>query len=284
MATQLAEQPQVEEQTGQVAPETRDWEAEARSQGWTDKDEFKGPADKWIDAESFVKRGETINPFMKKQNDYLRRELEKVKGVVQRLSKAEKDAYDNAMADIRRQMREAAETGDTTAYDKAEKQFDKLNDKVGDKSARPDPRPAFNAFREANEWYDMGGMAGASPEERRARVKADQVADRLVSQGYADDHSPEEFFEKVLEEVQAAIPTLGTAAATPRAKPGSDVAGVTRPGAARNARTGANLPAEAKETADRLQRMGVYKQKTKADLYNEYAKTFDWDGWQKRNG
>lgn len=58
------------------APEV---EAKAREMGWVPLAEFKGDPSKHIDAATFVERGETFVPFLKKQNEGLRNELSEVK-------------------------------------------------------------------------------------------------------------------------------------------------------------------------------------------------------------
>lgn len=290
MATQLAETvteaPVVattqESEKPQLSVIERDFETEARSQGWTDKDAFKGDPNKWVDAETFVKRADEVMPFLKKQNGALKRELDEVKATVKRLTRAETTAYQAGLDAARKEMRDAVQTGDTAAYEAAEKKLDKLQSDAGTAKETVDPRPAFAAFREANEWYDLGNQSGATELERRARAKADVIADRLVSQGLHEQLTPEEFFQRVADDTLAAIPQLASPT-TARAKPGSDVAGVTRPGTSRTARIGSNLPQEAKDHAERYMNAGIYKVKTKQEAYDLFAKSFDWDGWAKRN-
>lgn len=285
MATQLAETvevvtPPVTDAANDETPtQERDFEAEARAQGWTDKEAFKGDPNKWVDAETFARRADEVMPFLKKQNGNLKRELDDMKTAIKRLTKAEMSAYQNGMDEARRQMREAVATGDTKAYQDAETRLDNLQKEAATPSSKAsqDPRPAFAAFREANEWYDLGNQPGATEVERRARAKADIIADRMVTQGLHESLSPEEFFDKVAEETRAAIPQVDAKPAQ-RAKPASDVAGVTRGGVARNARTGANLPPEAKEAAERYMRMGIFKVKTKAEAYDKMAQDWQWEG------
>jgi hypothetical protein len=123
MATQLADAPDLG--GGEVAalnvdtqsqPEERDFEAEARSHGWTPQEEFKGDPARWVDAETFIKRADEVMPLLKKQNAHQKRELEEMKRTIKRLSAAEQRAYENARADIAAEMEAAVEAGDLTAF------------------------------------------------------------------------------------------------------------------------------------------------------------------------
>lgn len=46
-------------------------ESEARALGWVPKEEFRGGEDRWVDAETFVERGHTVMPMLRKNNERL---------------------------------------------------------------------------------------------------------------------------------------------------------------------------------------------------------------------
>lgn len=273
--------------TGTEGADDRDYEAEAKAQGWTPKEDFRGDPNRWVDAETFVRRADEVMPFLKKQNGHLKREIDDLKKMTRRLMKSEQSAYQNALADIQAKMQEAVEAGDVEAWERLDKKKDSLRDNAARdaETASPDKRAidkAFTDFRDEHDWYDLGGLPGASDAEKRARAYADREAERMVQEGLADTLAPDSFFAELAERTAKRFPTVN--GATPRPKPPSDVAGVTRPNGARNARTGANLPQEAKEHAERYMNAGIFKVKTKAEAYDLMAKSFDWDGWTKRNG
>lgn len=271
MATQLEEAPD----EGVIGE--RDFEEEARSQGWTPKEDFKGNPEQWIDAEAFVKRGESVMPLLKKQNQSLKGEIDFLKRQVKKLAQAEQKAYESALADLKSQAEEAVQYGDVEAYRKIDKKIDTLRKDIEDEAQSDDPGLAFAEFREANEWYDLGGLAGASDSERRARALADRIADKLAAQGLQKELTPSQFFQRVAEQVKEQIPMLGGEAKQAKPKPPSDVAGVTRPGAGRTARNGANLPPEAKAQALRFFERGIIKAKDKAEALDKFAKDYAWD-------
>lgn len=281
MATQLQEQDAPAVDMAALADpqsEARDYEAEARQLGWTPKDEFRGDESRWIDAEAFIKRGEEQMPLLKKQVQDQKGKIEFLERQVKRLTKAEQTAYDSAVADIKARQREAVEYGDVKAFETLDKELDTLRDRAADApAAEEDPNLAFAEFREAHEWYDLGAQAGATETERRARALADRLADKYSAQGLQREPgmTPAKFFAKIAEDVREQIPMLGGERA-PKPKPAVDVAGVTRPGGGRTAKTGANLPPEAKAQALRFFEKGIIKAKDKGEALDKFAKDYDW--------
>lgn len=60
-------------------------EQRARDMGWVPQDQFR-QKDKWVDAETFVRRGEEITPILKANNRKLEEQLAAARGEVQRLA------------------------------------------------------------------------------------------------------------------------------------------------------------------------------------------------------
>jgi len=272
MATQLQE---TEQDIGTA--EARDFDAEARQQGWTPKDEFRGDPEKWVDAEAFVSRGENFMPLLKKQVQTQKGEIDFLKRQMKKLTKLEQSAYTNALADLKAKQTEAVEYGDVAAFQKIDGQIEKLRETVEAPASDEDPGVAFIDFRETNEWYDLGGQAGASADERRARALADRIADKLAAQGLQRELTPKQFFARVADEVREQIPTVGAEVKAAKPKPSVDVAGVTRPGGGRQAKTGANLPPEAKAQAKRFFEKGILKGKDLNEVYDKFAKDYAWE-------
>lgn len=61
-------------------------EQEASLMGWVPQDQFKGDESKWVDAASFVERGQHIMPILKKNNERLLGEVSQLKGTVTALT------------------------------------------------------------------------------------------------------------------------------------------------------------------------------------------------------
>lgn len=281
MATQLAETPAETLDTGQDTGEQqsggeRDWNAEAIAHGWRPLEEFKGDPRQFVDAETYVKRADEVLPFVKKENKQLRGKIEFLERQIKKVMKSEQEAYSSALADVKAKMEKAVVTGDVAAFNTLDKKAEDIRKNMAADTPGADRQAeamrAFNDWRDKNEWYDLGNLAGADADEKLKRAYADRMMDANVELTKTLD--PADFFEHIAGLVDAKYPP----SRAPRPKGTEAVAGVTRGGAAKSAKTGANLPAQAKETAERYVRQGIpgYKGKTKAEAYDLFAKDWDW--------
>lgn len=281
MATQLAEQAEPEVHTEGVEQQTeRDFEAEARELGWRPQEEFAGDAKHFVDAKTFVERGEQMMPFLKAQNAKLKKDISLLQSQVKKLTKAEQMAYDNAIADIKAKREEAVQTGDLDGFRKLDKQIEDLTLETQPQATREEAMEAFDTFREDNAWYDRGNLGSATEAEIDARIYFDKMCEKNIH--LTAELSPADFLAHNLKLVEDKYGDKLKLKGAPRQKPQSDVAGVTRK-APSGARTGTNLPPEAKQQAERFMRSGVYKVATKQEAYDRFAKSFDWDGYTKEN-
>jgi hypothetical protein len=298
MATQLkpedtaaAEPPANDAEAGQEEQQEtpRDFEAEARERGWAPKDEFKGDPARWVDAETFIERTDTVMPLLKADRDRYKRELADLKRSLKQATKhfegAEKRAYDRAKADIEARIEEATEAGDVTAVKAALKDMEGLKP-AADSSPRhskAEAIEAFDNFRDENLWYDRGNLGGASEIEQNARIYADRLMERrLESIKPGEEPPPDELFAEIAAEVKVKYPQLGlNGTRQPRTKPTSDVAAPGTGRASRNNRTYDNLPPEAKAKADKWIRDGIINAGSLEKSRALYARDFDWDGWNK---
>lgn len=152
----------------------RDFETEARAAGWVPEAEFKGerkPA-VFVDAETFVKRGEELIPFIRKENKELKHQLDETKAdFAKRLERMEKvsaktfeaqqRAHEAEIAKIKREQRAAVASGDEAEFDRLEKVKDGL-EKSAPKAEEPDekltPEQVLKAkqdkFCAENPWMD----------------------------------------------------------------------------------------------------------------------------------
>jgi hypothetical protein len=167
------------EETPDLTPDTADQgappadnapspEDRALTMGWVPKDQFKGDPDRWVDAETFVKRGEEFLPFVKANNKRLEGALERSNAKIASLektlerfaehhTKTEQRAYERAITDLRQQIANSAAAGDIqgvmSATDElAELQADAKAGNAAPKS-EPDPNPEFAAWKEQSPWY-----------------------------------------------------------------------------------------------------------------------------------
>lgn len=73
-------------------------ETQARGMGWRPKDEFKGEEGKWVDASTFVERGEHVLPIIKETNKRLRTDLQTTHEKLGRVEQALLDSQETIKA------------------------------------------------------------------------------------------------------------------------------------------------------------------------------------------
>lgn len=265
----MATQPMIEE--AQMGGDARDFDAEARQQGWKPKEEFPGDPDKWTDAESFVRRAEEQLPLVKKRSEKLASEnatlKRDLKQVLQRLDTADKRAYDRAKSEIESRMDAAAEVGDVKTVQKAREQLQNLQEetvtaaKPANDDIAQEAEEAAIEWRAENPWYDKGGLA---------RDYADLMVKKHASE--ASSMRPAEYFKMIADLV---VEKFGDAldtekpAATAR-KMLSPVEGGGNRGGRRSGNTFNDLPPEAQKQADRFIRQGLLKDR------DAYVKSYQW--------
>lgn len=129
-----------------AAAERQDLEARARRQGWKSKDEYRGPAEKWTDAQEFLDMIDSQATFKNdrirylddklskalKQSERLERTVQEqgnfikthVTEIVNRGRRAEAGAYERQRASLKAQLR--ASRNDDVEYDRLEKALEEL--------------------------------------------------------------------------------------------------------------------------------------------------------------
>lgn len=173
-------------------PAPRDYEAEARASGWVPEAEFKGdkrPA-AFLDAETFVKKGEEIAAFTRKENRALRREIDELKKTVDtrvsKLANVARANYDREVANYEREITrlkgeqyKAVEAGDTDAFKALDKEIGKVpvpeqvEAEAGNGPAAIDKDAIVLKFKEANTWYETDDAMTAYAEGYSQKLAAD---------------------------------------------------------------------------------------------------------------
>lgn len=170
------EQVVVQEQEVNDPGENRDFEAEARRQGWEPQEDWDGPQDKWVDAKTFVERGESILPILRKNYKELQKELKQLneklesatttnkkfgqyhKQLVENLKKQ----HEIEVTSLKGQMRQAVVEGDTEKYDQLEAKMAVLEENKpatpvveedSPKSDDPMDTPVRRQWEKDNPWY-----------------------------------------------------------------------------------------------------------------------------------
>lgn len=155
-------------------------EARARDLGWHPFAEYRGLPGKWVDAKTFIQRGEEILPIVRANNHRLEEQLKRQGKVIEDLNrsnqeqgvvlremremarKADERGYQRALADAKAERDAAVVAGDTVAFQQADEKVDALQDTRA-KITEPPPvpvvekpqiDPAVLAFVDDNPWFN----------------------------------------------------------------------------------------------------------------------------------
>jgi len=257
--------------------------ARARQLGWRPQEEYRGPKDKWIDADQFIEKTEREVPVMrerlrtlgsenerlKRENaDFKRREDEGWGEMVQRSREAEARGYEYAVGTVKAKMREAVQNADQAAYDKLEDELKHLE------KMRPSAPPKRETTSTANRPADPDVEYWV---QQNPWFKADKRLNKIAIGLEADLMEDEPFLstsdrlKKVREEIEKRFPEKfgnpARSAAPTTARPGPQAArGPIRP----KQKTEADLPPSARSTMERLVKQKVLTKE-------QYLKDYPWD-------
>ena len=144
----------------QTEENTPDVAARAREMGWIPEEEFYGDKSRWVDAETFVERGETVMPILQATNRKLREAQAALKRRVEELAAAQKQSEENvkalndsavemaklqytrALTNLKAQKAEALREGDHDAVVEVDEAIADLKAKGVPEARKPDARPA----------------------------------------------------------------------------------------------------------------------------------------------
>lgn len=276
-------------------------EVEARNLGWVPLDEFRGGEDKWVDAETFVRRGHEIMPILQKNNKALQADVTRLRSELSHFKKVVEDSQESMKAlrelhdedtkakiaqtkkDIISQLKQAKENGDVDAELALTDQLSEVNSTIRDISQAqqlskgpqtlPQPpqntqpateeTPEFLEWKAENSWFDT---------DIRKRSLAIGIAQELRANPANQGLLGKEFLNRVSEELEA---TLGNKQTRTTKVEGSQGSSQTATG--RNASGFSALPKEAKEacTSRSSKMVGEGKAfKTEADWKEYFAKLY----------
>lgn len=145
-------------------------EEKARRMGWIPKEEYSGPEEKWVDANVFIERGENELPVLRdrlrKQDEVAAKrdreisEMRKdVKALREHTSRVEKQAYEKAIEELRREQEEAITEGDTERFRQIEKKKEDLQKSSQESFApeqpqQPEVDPIIKDWASQEPWFD----------------------------------------------------------------------------------------------------------------------------------
>jgi len=247
-------------------------EQRARRMGWVPEDEFKGDPEKWVDADTFVQRGEEIMPVLKENLGRMETKFESLQGeyrnsqekieqlnktlerVVDMSKTASKRAYQRALRDLKKQQREAAKNGDLDTYDAIDRQMEEL----GEESVKEEPKreaksaeggihPDFGGWHKENLWYGQ---------DKELTAFANGLGPIVAQEIPGVDGKP--FFDEVTRRVKAAFPQKFENPMKKKADVVEGGGGEGESGGGKK-KTYRDLPQEAKEACDEFVSQGLFK-------------------------
>ena len=241
-------------------------EAKATSMGWSTQEKWKGDPSNWVDAATFVQRGEQFLPILKANNRRLEeqhhatlQEVQRLNGLLEASQTAIAELKEFHDADTRRaveatkrrllsELTAAKKDGDVEAEVQLTDELSQVNAALKEEPKKKEEPvkqteskidPAFTAWqsREENSWFGK---------DRRKTTLAIAIAQELRQAG--DRSVGEAFYEKVSEELDA---TLGVKKeeeddGRPASKVGGSRGGSGGSGGAGSGKAFKDLPADAK--------------------------------------
>ena len=268
---------------------TPEMQAEAEAMGWIPPSRFRGDIERFVDADTYIERGETVLPIVKAQNAKLQTKLSgveaeaaetkaalraaqiKIDEIEERHAVDKQKAIAEAKADVKAALAAASEAGDHEAVAELTSNLVELNrpeevvkPKAPEAPPPYRPDPSMVAWNEANPWFGT---------DRRKTAMALAVADELREKGETAINGP--FFDLITAEVNK---VFGTSAPIPgKVEGGANGSGGDARVHAAGRTTYNSLPAEAKAAcqADAKKFVGEGKRyKTIADWQSRYAELY----------
>lgn len=250
-----------------VSSEDAAVEAKALEMGWVPKDEFKGDPDKHRPASEFLKRGEEVIGFIKKDRDKAQKQVGKLEATVaelkesaKRIEKMNKVALEQVRKQTEKEFtarkRQAVETGDTDAFDAIEKEQKDADKDLAEQIKQPETddsgglTPAQKAVTDAwvsdNTWFKTDAEMAAVAGTHHAKLLEEKPGLTLA-----------ENLEATREYVKSRYPEKFSNGAAP--KRGSPVEGSSRTGQSGGGDLWSQIPKADRATATQQIKAGAFK-------------------------
>ncbi|MCI0562004.1 MAG: hypothetical protein MN733_26245 [Nitrososphaera sp.] len=253
-----------------LGEQDRDFESEARVQGWVPKEKYRGDERDWVDAETFVNRGREINPILRANNAKLIQQLNDLRSrhneVVEAVNEfkdyhaqVDQRAYERALAQIEAERRQAVKDQDFDRQFELEDELKEIQKKAPSAAEvkkipveKPeDFHPDFQTWLENNKtWF--------GPDKLKTKL-AMGLGEQLREEGNTDLNAGflRELESRLAEEFpkqfgrQFGNPTRNGPPLTPGSGHGRDS------GSSRGKRTAADLPADARVIMNKFVKQGL---------------------------
>lgn len=268
----------------------------AKGMGWVPQENFRGDPAKWIDAKTFLKRGDEVMPILRSQNKRLEetvgqtraqleaqtRAFQELQGSVTELQKFYAEQAKQQAARIRTELlaelKQARKDDDVEAEVVIQGKLNELTQNPPEPAAAPAPAPAtppvdpeanpeYQQFLAENSWFK---------EDQVLASAALAVGDALIKQ-HKGQLRGKAFFDEVAKTMRERFPEqTGTPARAPSKVDGARSSG-GQGGGGGNGTSYSDLPPEAKDVCKKEAEKFVGPNKAFKDLASwqaEYARIY----------
>lgn len=259
------------EQTQTDAPS--ELEERARRMGWKPKEEYRGPQDKWVDADKFMEITDTHMGLKDKEVKLLTNEVRELKQAMRQMVEGQalkvQREVQRRVAELEAERDQAVESGDLKRYRAVSKEINDYTAELRDETA---PAQAFTGWLSENDWYET---------DEDLRAYADGIGPKLMAgMGWDGKSVPtRKMYDAVSKRVRERFPdhfgeTKAEPTQNPRRAAGSATEGRTTVVPPRNRSKGwDDIPAEDRNTVMNSRLIGTHSQAIYKDR-EAYAKAY----------
>ena len=261
----------------------RDFTSEASKLGWVEKGDYRGSEREWVDAETFITRGEQINPILRANNERLKKEMEsdrqkhsdeikELRAATEEFKQFQKESFDRKQNELQQELaslkdkrKEAIREGDADLVVELEDQIDVLKEEkakqpIKAEVAKPEVAPldpTLTNWIAENKWF--GGD-----------IEATEIANGVGSaiRKQFPNLTGKDFLDKLDEKLQQRIPEVYENSPASRETVGSSSG---RGAPASKKKIYDNLPPDAKAACDKFVKQKLFKSR------EEYVALYDWN-------
>jgi hypothetical protein len=249
----MSEEAEVIEEAIPDAPEVPEVEEQARAMGWAPEEDWRGPKEKWVDAQTFVDRGKDRIPVLNERIKNQARQLNEMKATMAEFaghySSVQKNAYERAYRDIKQMQSQAVAEGDMQKYAELDSHLEQMraNPPQAPQVAPPNPAddPVYQEWLSENKWYVTDPQLG-------------QYAETIGN--YIRTQNPNlhgaDFLSEVASEVKKRFPERFGIQSRPVPTVEGARSAAPKPGKGKGYR---DLPADAKQACDKFVKQGLLK-------------------------
>jgi hypothetical protein len=236
----------------------RDWESEAKEQGWNP--DYDG--ENKVDAKTFVEKGEKIAGILKSKVDKLEQRLTAAEQAnrdfgeyTRKVREREQGESKQRIADLEAKLAQAITAGDGAEFTRLNGEINKEKENIQPANTNKGHDQLVEEFLKDNPWYQS---------DNDLQIYADGLSERIAHEGYRG----KAYFKELTERVKARYPEKF---GNPKKSGANSVeTGGQLDTGSKKAHTYENLPKEDKAVCDRFVSQGFM---TKDD----YVAQYEWE-------